>query len=99
MAIKQWLYKGRRPNRMARLLNRGRAFIHALGIAPNYLVILEVTGRRSGRTISLPLVMTVIDGERYLVSMLGLEAGWVRNTCKRQRARRCCVMDGAKPCI
>ncbi len=79
MAIKQWLYKGRRPNRMARLLNRGWAFIHALGVAPNYLVTLEVTGRRSGRTISLPLVMTVIDGERYLVSMLGLEAGWVRN--------------------
>ena len=79
MTLKQWLYRGGRPNRLASLLNRGWAFIHGLGIAPNYLVTLEVTGRRSGRTISLPLVMTVIDGERYLVSMLGMEAGWVRN--------------------
>ena len=79
MTVKQWLYKGGRPNRLASVLNRGWAFIHGLGIAPNYLVTLEVTGRRSGHTISLPLVMTVIDGERYLVSMLGTEAGWVRN--------------------
>ena len=79
MTLKQWLYRGGRPNWLASLLNRGWAAIHALGIAPNYLVTLEVTGRRSGRTISLPLVMTVIDGERYLVSMLGTEAGWVRN--------------------
>ena len=79
MTVKQWLYHGGRPNRVASFLNRGWAAIHALGIAPNYLVTLEVTGRRSGRTISLPLVMTVIDGERYLVSMLGTEAGWVRN--------------------
>ena len=79
MTVKQWLYRGGRPNRLASLLNRGWAVIHALGIAPNYLVTLEVTGRRSGHTISLPLVMTVIDGERYLVSMLGTEASWVRN--------------------
>jgi hypothetical protein len=79
MTIKQWLYRGGRPNRLASWLNRGWATIHGLGIAPNYLVTLEVTGRRSGRTISLPLVMVIIDGERYLVSMLGTEAGWVRN--------------------
>ena len=29
--------------------------------------------------MSLPLVMTVMDGERYLVSMLGEDANWVRN--------------------
>jgi hypothetical protein len=29
--------------------------------------------------ISFPLVMTVMDGERYLVSMLGQDANWVRN--------------------
>jgi len=44
-----------------------------------YLVALEVRGRRSARTVSLPLVMTVVDGERYLVSMLGADANWVRN--------------------
>jgi hypothetical protein len=29
--------------------------------------------------ISLPLVMVVIEGERYLVSMLGANAEWVQN--------------------
>jgi len=53
--------------------------VHALGIAPNYLVTLEVEGRRSGRTTSFPLVMAVVDGERYLVSMLGRDVAWVRN--------------------
>ena len=53
--------------------------VHALGIAPNYLVTLEVVGRRSGRAISFPLVMAVVDGERYLVSMLGSDVAWVRN--------------------
>jgi deazaflavin-dependent oxidoreductase (nitroreductase family) len=53
--------------------------VHALGIAPNYLVTLEVVGRRSGRTSSFPLVLAVVDGERYLVSMLGRDVAWVRN--------------------
>ncbi len=79
MNVKRWLYQGGRPNRVASGINRGWAVIHALGVTPNYLVTLEVQGRHSGRMISLPLVMTVIGGERYLVSMLGMEAGWVRN--------------------
>jgi len=53
--------------------------LSAIGIAPNYLVTLEVVGRRSGRPISFPLVMVVMDGERYLVSMLGTEVAWVQN--------------------
>jgi hypothetical protein len=38
-----------------------------------------VTGRRTGRAISFPLVMADYEGERYLVSMLGDGANWVRN--------------------
>ncbi len=64
---------------MAAVLNRCSAAVHALGIAPDYLVTLEVRGRRSGRMIRLPLVMAVVEGERYLVSMLGAEVDWVRN--------------------
>jgi deazaflavin-dependent oxidoreductase (nitroreductase family) len=75
----RWLYRGGRPNTLARALNRLSATVHALGVAPDYLVTLEVTGRRSGRPISFPLVMVVVDGERYLVSMLGPGASWVRN--------------------
>jgi hypothetical protein len=35
--------------------------------------------RRSGRTICFPLVMAMVGGEHYLVSMLGQNANWVRN--------------------
>ena len=79
MAIKRWLYRGGHPNRLARIINKGWAYFHALGIFPNYLVTLEVTGRQSGKKIDFPLAMTVMNGERYLVSMLGENANWVRN--------------------
>lgn len=79
MSLASWLYRGGRPNRTAGLLNRVSAFLHTLGIAPDYLVTLEVRGHRSGRTIKLPLVMAVVKGERYLVSMLGARARWVQN--------------------
>ena len=79
MGFKRWLYRGGRPNQLAKIINRGWAIVHALGIFPNYLVTLEVVGRQSGRTISFPLAMTVMDGQRYLVSMLGAETNWVRN--------------------
>lgn len=64
---------------MATVLNRWSAALHALGIAPNYAVTLDVRGRRSGGLISVPLVMVVVEGDRYLVSMLGRDAQWVRN--------------------
>jgi len=53
--LKLWLYSGKRPNRIAKFLNRGIA-----------------------NSASKRLVMTVIDGQRYLASMLG-ESQWVRN--------------------
>jgi hypothetical protein len=74
MSLKRWYYRGGHPNRVARALDRCTAALYALGIAPNYLVVLEVPGRRSDRTIALPLVMVVVGGERYLVSMLGEKA-------------------------
>lgn len=79
MAFKRWLYQGGRPNLIAKILNSGWAVIHSLGIMPNYLVTLEVTGRHSGKLIRFPLAMVMVNQERYLVSMLGSEANWVRN--------------------
>ena len=79
MSLQRWFYAGGRPNLVARLLDRGTAALSARGVGPEYLVALEVVGRRSGRTVSLPLVVAAVDGERYLVSMLGEEANWVRN--------------------
>jgi deazaflavin-dependent oxidoreductase (nitroreductase family) len=77
--FKRWLYRGQRPNGLARVLNRAWAALGAWGIAANYLVTLEVKGRQSGRPISLPLVLAVVEGQQYLVSMLGENVAWVRN--------------------
>jgi len=79
MNLERWLYRGGRPNWLASVINRGTAAVFGLGIAPKYLVTLEVRGRRSGRTNSLPLVMVFMKGDRYLVSMLGTNADWVQN--------------------
>jgi hypothetical protein len=79
MAFKRWMYRDNKPHTLAKVLNWGWGVLHGLGIWPDYLVTLEVVGRQSGKVISFPLVMAVIDGERYLVSMLGDQANWVRN--------------------
>ena len=73
------LYAGGRPRRLARLLNRGQATLHSAGIWPKRLATLEVRGRRSGRLRSLPVVIADVEGERYLVAMLGEGAEWVAN--------------------
>lgn len=79
MKLQRWLYRGGRPRRLARLLDGWTAALYGRGIAPDRLVTLEMPGRRSGRTVELPLVMARLGGERYLVSMLGPDANWVRN--------------------
>jgi hypothetical protein len=79
MTLHKWMYREGRPNLLAKILNRGWAIIHSMGIFPNWLVTLEVMGRKSGKVVSFPLAMTVMNGERYLVSMLGEGANWVRN--------------------
>ena len=79
MAFKRWLYRGGRPHTLAKILNSGWAAVHSWGFFPNYLVTLEVMGRASGNVVRFPLVMVVVNGERYLVSMLGPNANWVKN--------------------
>ena len=67
------------PNRLASLLKRVAAALGSSGIASNRMVTLEVIGRKSGRVIPLPLVPANVDGQQYLVSMLGEDVAWVRN--------------------
>ncbi len=59
--------------------NRLSAVAFSAGLMPSRAGALEVRGRRSGKAVSLPVVITDYEGERYLVSMLGSEASWVRN--------------------
>jgi deazaflavin-dependent oxidoreductase (nitroreductase family) len=78
-ALDRWLYQGNRPNWLARLINGASARLAAAGLGPARLVMLEVTGRRTGKTISFPVVVADYQSERYLVSMLGQGSNWVRN--------------------
>jgi hypothetical protein len=57
MNLAKWLYRGGHPNWLASVANRCSAAVHILGIALNYLVALEVRGRRSGRTVSCDTVV------------------------------------------
>jgi deazaflavin-dependent oxidoreductase (nitroreductase family) len=61
------------------LLNRVDRTLASAGLWPSRLVTLEVRGRRSGRVVSLPVVVAEYGGERYLVAMLGQRADWVSN--------------------
>ena len=75
----RWMYRSRRPNLLARFLNRASAVLGSSGVGFNRMVTLEIAGRKSGRIISLPLVPAKVNGQRYLVSMLGEDVDWVRN--------------------
>lgn len=78
--VKRWMYRGGRPHLAARVANRAWAALSATGVVmPGRLATLAVRGRRTGRTVTLPVVIADHDGQRYLVSMLGADAGWVRN--------------------
>ena len=61
-----------------RLFNRlmGRAL--RLGFAPGYMRLLEVRGRKSGRTFTTPVNVLDFNGRRWLVAARG-ETAWARN--------------------
>ncbi|MGW0803414.1 nitroreductase/quinone reductase family protein [Nonomuraea sp. NPDC002799] len=78
--LDHWLYRGGRPNRLARAINRVWATVFATGVLqPDRMITLRVPGRRTGRVISFPLVVADHQNERYLVAMLGQDTNWVHN--------------------
>jgi deazaflavin-dependent oxidoreductase (nitroreductase family) len=78
--LRQWMYRDGRPHGVARALNRLDAAVLGSGRFPAArAVTLEVPGRRSGRVVPVPVVVADLDGERYLVAMLGNRVNWVHN--------------------
>jgi hypothetical protein len=77
--FQRWNYRGGRPSWTARASNRLSAIAFAAGIGPPHAATLEVVGRKTGRTISFPVVVADYQGGRYLVAMLGQKAKWARN--------------------
>src|SRR5260370_5614102 len=95
--FRRWLYRGQRSNWIARMLNRAWAAVVSSGAASNLYVTLEVTGRKSGRTVSLPVVVAVVEGQRYLVSMLGENVHWIQNV--RAAGRRAVLLSGGREAV
>lgn len=78
--LKRRLYEGGRPGAFMRAVNRVDALLYASGLlSPLHAATLEVVGRSTGRPVSVPVAIAEHGGERYLVSMLGANANWVRN--------------------
>jgi deazaflavin-dependent oxidoreductase (nitroreductase family) len=72
-------YLDGRPTRLGRVVNDASGLLYGLPLLPHALSTLETVGSRTGRTHSTPVVVASWHGERYLVSMLGEGASWVRN--------------------
>jgi deazaflavin-dependent oxidoreductase (nitroreductase family) len=76
---RRWMYRGGRPRGLAKLANRFSVWLVAAGMRSGGLASLKVRGRRSGRLIPFPVVITEHDGGHYLVAMLGERTNWARN--------------------
>lgn len=77
--LNRWMYRGGRPNALARALNGFQAWLGERGLLPGIMATLQVPGRKSGKLVRFPVVVTPYAGGQYLVSMLGAETNWVKN--------------------
>ena len=73
------MYAAGRADATARRLARMWASVFSLGLAPARWVTLEVAGRKSGQPTRFPLGMADLDGQWFLVPMLGGQCNWVQN--------------------
>ena len=95
------MYRGGRAGPAARRFARLWAAVFGLGLAPRRWVSFEVPGRKSGRVMRIPLGMADLDGQWYLVPMLGAQCNWVLNVraaggravLRHGRARHCSLVE------
>jgi hypothetical protein len=67
-----------RPGAVERIFGRILVVLIRIGLVRGHFYVLEVRGRQSGRTISLPVDPIDLDGRCYLVCARG-NSNWVRN--------------------
>jgi deazaflavin-dependent oxidoreductase (nitroreductase family) len=77
--VMRLFYRDWHPTRLGRWVNRIQGYWSSLGLPPDFVATLEVPGRASGKRRSNPVVIVSLEGNRYLVSMLGPESDWVKN--------------------
>jgi hypothetical protein len=66
------------PSAFEALFNRTFGFLAGLGLAPSFIYLLEVRGRKSGKIYRSPVNLMEISGKKVLVAPRG-RTQWVRN--------------------
>jgi deazaflavin-dependent oxidoreductase (nitroreductase family) len=66
------------PTPVEKAFNRALGFLAGLGIAPKYMYLLQVRGRKSGRIYATPVNVMDVGEKRYLIAPRG-RTQWVRN--------------------
>jgi len=61
-----------------RLINMLVRTCVVMGIGPDFLYVLKIPGRKSGKLRAVPVSLLVVDGERWIVAGFQ-EANWVKN--------------------
>ena len=67
-----------RPGALDRVLGRALVLLVWIGLIRGHFFVLEIRGRKSGRTFTLPVDPIEFEGRRYLVCARG-NSNWVRN--------------------
>ena len=66
------------PSAFEAMFNRTFGFLAGLGLAPHFIYLLEVRGRKTGKIYRSPVNIMEIAGRRILVAPRG-RTQWVRN--------------------
>ena len=72
-------YRDWRPTFPGRWVNRLNCWWSGLGLPPRFQAALEVRSRVPGRMRANPVAVATVEGQDYLVSMLGPNSDWVKN--------------------
>jgi deazaflavin-dependent oxidoreductase (nitroreductase family) len=67
-----------KPRTVERVFGRILTLLVRIGLVRGHFYVLEVAGRKTGRTISLPVDLLDFGGHRYLVCARS-NSNWVRN--------------------
>jgi deazaflavin-dependent oxidoreductase (nitroreductase family) len=94
------------PSSIEQLFNKTFGLLAGFGLAPSFIYLLEVRGRKSGKLYSTAVDLLELNGKQFLVAPRG-RTQWVRNaeaagevTLKRRSRRKYrlrALADGEKP--
>jgi deazaflavin-dependent oxidoreductase (nitroreductase family) len=66
------------PSAFEAMFNRTFGFLAGMGLAPKFIYLLEVRGRKSGKIFRCPVNLMEVSGKQILVAPRG-RTQWVRN--------------------